>query len=187
MRVEISGINNARTYINRAGQQLGRDFQKTMIKEVRTLSKTMQKDLTASVNRGAVAFTNRAILFQYKINGSQVTTSIRVKDIQAKYLYDVIVKKKRIKKFVPTNAARLTRQGNIAGLRTNLASGKFKIVKQGNKERLIDTSKKKKVKRVIALREEKERKLIYDFYQNAERGAVLIFRNIRGTFRVTRQ
>lgn len=53
---------------------------------------------------------------------------------------------------------------------------------KNGKERLIDTKQKKKEKRVIAVRENKKRKLIYDFYRNAEKGAVLIMSDIRGSF-----
>jgi len=55
------------------------------------------------------------------------------------------------------------------------------------KKRLIDTNQKKKKKRVIGVRESKRRQLIYDFYANAERGAMLILNDIRGTFTLRRQ
>lgn len=187
MQVRINGITNARTYINQRGQQLGRDFQKTLIKQVRQLSVNMQNDMSNAVDKGATPFTRRSMLFTYKLTGTGVRTSIIVKDLQAKYLYDVLVKQSNIPKFIPTSAARLTAQGNITGLRNNLKKGRYKIVKQKGKERLIDTIQKKPGKRVIGLREDKRRKIIYDFYENAERGAVLIFNNINGTFKVTRQ
>ncbi|EJL18165.1 hypothetical protein SSMOSELEY_1799 [Shigella sonnei str. Moseley] len=88
-----------------------------------------------------------------------------VKDIQAKYLYQVLVQPKAIDKFIPTSSTRLTKQGNISGLKKNLLSERYKVVKGKNgKERLIDTAKKdtkKKTKRVIGLREKKQRRLIY--------------------------
>jgi len=187
MQVRINGLNNAREYINQQGRQLGKDFQKTLIKQTRELSLKMQKDLDAIIDKGAVPFTKRSMLFTYKLTGTGVVTSIMVKDIQAKYLYDVLVKPSRFNKFIPTSAARLTAQGNITGLRNNLRKGRYKIVKQGGKERLIDTNQKKKGKRVIALREDKKRKIVYDFYENAERGAVMIFSTINGTFKVKKQ
>lgn len=187
MQVRINGLNNAREYINQQGRQLGKDFQKTLIKQTRELAMNMQNDLSNSIDRGAVPFTRRSMLFTYKLTGTGVRTSIIVKDLQAKYLYDVLVKQSNVPKFIPTSAARLTGQGNITGLRNNLKKGRYKIVKQKGKERLIDTNQRKKGKRVIGLREDKRRKIIYDFYENAERGAVLIFNNINGTFKVTRQ
>lgn len=187
MKIKIDGINNARTYINQQGKQLGKDFQKTLIKKTRELSIKMQKDLDSSIELGAVPFTKRSMLFTYKLTNTGVVTSIIVKDLQAKYLYDVLVKQSKFNKFIPTSAARLTAQGNITGLRTNLRKGRYKIVKQGGKERLIDTNQKKKGKRVIALREDKKRKIVYDFYENAERGAMMIFTGINGTFKVKKQ
>ncbi|ELH6316493.1 hypothetical protein Q9Y76_000585, partial [Escherichia coli] len=77
--------------------------------------------------------------------------------------------------------------GNISGLKKNLSSGRYKIVKGKNgKERLIDTAQKKKQKRVIGLRESKRRKLIYDFYQEVNDGVMLVMSGIQGTFKVTR-
>jgi len=113
-----------------------------------------------------------------------------VKDLQAKYLYDIIVKEKAIDKIVPTSAARLSAQGNIAGFKKNLASGRYKIVKGKNgKQRLIDTTKKDtktKTKRVIGLRESKRRKIIYDFYQEANDGVRLMISGIQGSFIIKR-
>lgn len=68
----------------------------------------MHVDMNNSINRGAVTFTQRSILFLYKKSGAGVTTSILVKDLQAKYLYDIIVKRKAIDKIVPTSTARLS-------------------------------------------------------------------------------
>lgn len=152
----------------------------------------MQGDLNNSVNRGAVGFTQLSILFFYrKVGRSSVTSTIMVKDIQAKYLYQVLVQPKAIDKFIPTSSARLTKQGNISGLKKNLSSGRYKVVKGKNgKERLIDTAKKdtkKKTKRVIGLREKKQRRLIYDFYEEANDGVRVIMSGIQGTFRISRQ
>ncbi|NIG74184.1 hypothetical protein F3J34_11305 [Klebsiella sp. Ap-873] len=110
-----------------------------------------------------------------------------VKDIQASYLYDIIVQQKSFEKFIPTSAARLTKQGNITGLRSNVQNGRYKVVKQRGKERLIDTQAKKRNKRVIGVKEQKRRKIIYDFYNEAEQGARLVISDIKGSFRITKQ
>ncbi|TOZ41564.1 hypothetical protein DK925_23285 [Enterobacter cloacae] len=113
-----------------------------------------------------------------------------VKNIQAKYLYEVIVDPKAIDKFIPTSAAKLTKQGNISGLKKNLSNGRYKVVKGKNgKERLIDTNKKdtkRKTKRVIGLREEKKRKMIYDFYGEVDKGFRVVISDLRGIFVIKR-
>lgn len=183
IRGRITGLNNATTYLNTTGQRLGRDFQNEIIKRSRALSAKMQMDLNNAVDKGAVPFTQRSILFMYKKVGNGVRSTILVKDLQAKYLYDVLVEEKAIDKFVPTSKARLDRFGNIAGMKRNLSNGRYKVITGKNgKERLIDTSQKKKEKRVIGLRESKKRKIIYDFYAEAEKGARLVIAGIQGSF-----
>lgn len=181
----------ATTFLKSEGTKLKAEFQKEMIKRTRDLAIKMQRDLSASIDKGGVSFTNRSILFTYKRKGdTNLTASILVKNVQVKYLYDIIVQPKTIDKLINTSAAKLTKQGNISGLHANLQSGKYKIVKSKNgKERLIDTSKKdtkKKTKRVIAVRENKRRKLIYDFYEQAEAGFILAINDISGAFKITR-
>lgn len=188
----INGIGSTRNYIQTQGVRLNNQFQKEIIKRSKLLSLRMQGDLNNSVDRGAVGFTQRSILFFYrKVGRTSVTSTIMVKDIQAKYLYQVLVQPKAIDKFIPTSSARLTKQGNISGLKKNLLSGRYKVVKGKNgKERLIDTAKKdtkKKTKRVIGLREKKQRRLIYDFYKEANDGVRIIMSGIQGTFRISRQ
>ena len=179
----ITGIDNVTNYIKTTGTKLGKQFQDEIIKRSRVLSMKVQADMNNAVDKGAVPFTQRSILFFYKKRGSGVTATIMVKDVQAQYLYGVLVEQKAIDKFVPTSKARLTKQGNISGLKKNLASGRYKIVKGKNgKERLIDTTQK----RVIGLRESKRRKLIYDFYQEVNNGVMLVMSGIQGTFKVTR-
>ena len=182
---------DAVTYLKSEGKKLKADFQKEMIKRTRELAVQMQKDMSAAVDKGATGFTNRAVLFTYqRKSDTNLTASILIKDVQANYLYDIIVQPKAIDKFINTSAARLTAQGNISGLHANLQSGKYKVVKGKNgKERLIDTSKKdtkKKTKRVIGLREKKKRKLIYDFYNEAESGVKVLISDISGTFKITK-
>ena len=183
----VNGIGRTRTYIQTTGEKLNKQFQNEIIKRSRTLSQKVQADLNRSVDKGAVAFTQRSVLFLYKKKGTDhIQCSILIKDIQAKYLYEVLVKPKAIDKFIPTSLAKLTKQGNISGLKKNLSSGRFKIVKSKNgKERLIDTSKKdtkKKTKRVIGLREQKQRKMIYDFYGEVESGFRVVMSGIQGSF-----
>lgn len=183
----IDGIGSSKRYINKQGTKLGKDFQKTVINQMRTLSQTMQNDLNDSIDKGAVAFTKRSLLFTYSTNSyGGFTCTILVKRLQAKYLYDVIVHSRNFKKFIPTSAARLSREGNIMGLRNNIRKGRYKVVKQGSKERLIDTQQKKKEKRVIGLREDKRRKMVYDFYNEAEKGMMLVVSNTRGVFKVAK-
>ncbi|WP_318389576.1 hypothetical protein [Enterobacter sp.] len=192
MASRINGISSTTTYINTQGAKLGKLFQNEIIKRSKLLSQKVQADLNNSVEKGAVSFTQRSVLFLYKKNGkNSVTATIMIKDQQAKYLYNILVQQKSIDKFIPTSLARLDRFGNISGLRRGLTNGKYKVVKSKyGKERLIDTSKKdtkKKTKRVIGLREEKRRKLIYDFYSEVDKGVRLIMSDIQGTFRIKRR
>ncbi|QUG77923.1 hypothetical protein GKQ23_12975 [Erwinia sp. E602] len=105
-----------------------------------------------------------------------------VKDLQAKYLRDIITVPKSELEFIPTSFARMNKFGNIAGLRAGIKSGKFKVVKSGNKKRLIDTKKKKN--RVVAVRAAKKRKQIYDFYEEGTKGMRAIVSGVRGHFTV---
>lgn len=181
----------ATTFLKSEGTKLKAEFQKEMIQRVRKLSQQMQKDMSDAVNKGATGFTDRAVLFTYQRRlDTSITCSILIKDVQANYLYDIIVKPKAIDKFVNTSAARMTKQGNIAGLHNNLQNKKYIVVKSKNgKERLIDTTKKdtkKKTKRVIGLSESKKRKMIYDFYAEAEAGTKLLISDINGVFKITK-
>jgi hypothetical protein len=141
VKIDTSG---ATTFLKSEGTKLKAEFQKEMIQRIRKLSQQMQKDMSDAVNKGATGFTNRAVLFTYqRRSDTSVTCSILIKDVQANYLYDIIVKPKAIDKFVNTSAARMTKQGNIAALHNNLQNKKYIVVKSKNgKERLIDTTKK---------------------------------------------
>ncbi|HFZ2060974.1 TPA: hypothetical protein ACIJZ3_000631 [Enterobacter cloacae] len=192
MASRINGISSTQSYIKTEGTKLGKLFNDEIIKRSRLLSQKVQADLNNSVDRGAVPFTQRSVLFFYKKNGKQsVTATIMIKNIQAQYLYNILVEQKTIDKFVPTSIARLDKYGNISGLRKGLSSGKYKIVKSKNgKERLIDTTKKdtkKKTKRVVGLREEKRRKIIYDFYGEVDKGVRVVMSGIEGTFRIRKK
>lgn len=191
MAIRITGLNDSKTYLTSAGKKLQNEFQSEIIKRSKALAQKMQADMNAAVDKGPTSFTQRSVLFMYKKSGANsVRATIMIKNIQAQYLYDIIVKPKAIDKFIPTSAARLTKNGNIASLKANLGNGKYKVVKGKNgKERLIDTSKKdtkKKTKRVIGLRESKKRKLIYDFYNEAEKGVRLMISDISGSFMITK-
>ncbi len=186
--MSVHGIRQSQQYLNRTGKKLGKQFSTEMIKRGKALSIKLQQDLSAAVDKGAVPFTNRAILFMYRKNGnSSFSMSIRVKDLQAKYLYEVLVKQESVKKFVPTSAAKLNKYGNITGLQKNLKSGRFKVSTTGGKKRLIDTNAKKKNKRVIGLEKPKTRKIIFDFYKEADKGARLIISDVKGVFKVTKK
>ncbi|EJD6389957.1 hypothetical protein M0I93_RS26750 [Klebsiella pneumoniae] len=107
--------------------------------------------------------------------------------MQNNYLYEIINKPASVEKFVNTSAAPLTKQGNIARLRANIKSKKYKVVESGGKKRLIDTTKKDtktKTKRVIGIQESKKRKMIYDFYNEGEKGVRMIVSTIQGHFSV---
>lgn len=191
MANRLSGIRNTKDYINKQGIKLGKQFQSELINRSRVLSQKVQADLNNSVDKGAVSFTQRAVLFMYKKRGNGIICTIMIKNIQAKYLYEVLVEQKAVDKFVPTSTARLDRFGNISMMKKRISSGQYKVVKGKNgKERLIDTSKKdtkRKTKRVIGLREEKRRKIIYDFYTEVDKGVRIMISDIKGTFRVTKR
>jgi len=186
MKIKVNGLKQTKEYINKQGKKLTEEVITEIIKDTRKLSQKMQTDLSASVDKGAVPFTNRAVLFLYSRSRGGVTASILIKDIQAKYLYEILVQPKSISKLVPTSTARLDKNGNIAGLKRNLANNRYKIVKKRGKERLIDVKAKKREDRVIGKRESKRRKMVYDFYRNAEKGAILIIKDVRGTFKMKR-
>ncbi|EMM6153205.1 MULTISPECIES: hypothetical protein [Enterobacter cloacae complex] len=181
----ITGIGKTKRYINREGVKLEKEFRSNLVNQMRKLSSKMQNDINDSVDKGAVAFTKRAILFTYSYNSfGGVTCTILVKRLQARYLRDIIVTPKSFEKFIPTSASRLTKEGNILGLRNNIRKGRYKVVKQRGKERLIDTQAKKRDKRVIGLRETKRREMIYNFYEEAEKGTMIVISNIQGVFKV---
>ncbi|MDT0637953.1 hypothetical protein RM437_07880 [Citrobacter werkmanii] len=187
MKLKVTGLSSAKGYLNKEGKRFGTEFQNEVIKRSRELSRKIQMDMSAAIDKGPVPFTNNAILFFYKKNTTSVTCTIMVKDVQAEYLYDIIVKPTFIKKFIPTSQARLTKQGNISQLKSGLAKGKYNTVVQNGKKYLIDTTKrdtKEKTKRIIGVRENKRRKLVYDFYNEAEKGTIVIISGIRGHFKI---
>lgn len=189
VKTKISDLTSAKGFINSEGKKYGNQFQEELITRSRALARQMQADMSAAIDKGPVPFTNSAVLFFYAKTGTSVSCTIMIKDIQAKYLYDVIVKPSFINKFVPTSSAKMTKQGNISQLKSGLAKGKYKAVVQNGKKYLIDTTKKDtkdKTKRIIGVRESKKRKLVYDFYNEAEQGAIAIISGIQGHFKLKR-
>ncbi|EEX2218985.1 hypothetical protein KXR10_002486 [Escherichia coli] len=187
INAKITGLSSAKGYLNQQGKLYGNQFQDELIKCTRQLAKEMQADLNDSIDKGGVAFTKNAVLYFYNKSGTSVSCTIMIKDIQAGYLYDVIVHPDPLKKFVPTSAARLTKQGNIPQLKSNIEKGKYRVVVENGKKYLIDTTKKDtktKTKRVIGVRETKKRKLIYDFYEEAEKGVTTIVSGMKGHFKL---
>ncbi len=171
--------------LNSQGKVFITDFQSELTKRCRALSKQIQDDISNSVDGGAVNFTKRAIFFNFIQYGNGIRTNqIIVRGSQAAYLRSVLTDDPTtFNKIIPTANARMTAQGNIAGLHTQMGK-KYKVVEQNGKKYLIDTSlkKKKRDKRVIGKYERKKRKMIYDFFDETEQKARLIINNMKGTF-----
>ncbi|WP_342606386.1 hypothetical protein [Pantoea agglomerans] len=66
-------------------------------------------------------------------------------------------------KMIPTQSAKLNKQGNIKGLKAGIGSNKLVVVEEKGKKYLIDTTKKKKKRdqRVVAVREKKRRSMVF--------------------------
>jgi hypothetical protein len=187
IKTQITGLSSAMGYINQQGKLYGNEFQNELITRTRQLAKKMQMDMSAAIDKGPVPFTNNAVLYFYKKVGTSVKCTIMIKNIQADYLYDIIVHPNPLKKFVPVSSARLSKQGNIPQIKSGIDKGKYKVVVENGKKYLIDTTKKDtktKTKRVIGVRETKKRKLVYDFYKEAEEGTITIVSNIQGHFKL---
>ncbi|WP_197090573.1 hypothetical protein [Leclercia sp. 119287] len=171
--------------LNSQGKVFITDFQSELTKRCRALSKQIQDDINNSVEGGSVAFTKRAIFFNFIQHGNGTRTNqIIVRGSQAAYLRSVLTDDPAtFNKIIPTANARMTAQGNIAGLHTQMGK-KYKVVEQNGKKYLIDTSlkKKKRSKRIIGKYEKKRRKMIYDFFSETEHQARLIINNMKGTF-----
>ena len=184
--MSVSGLSNVKKYINTKGKALTADIENQLIQRTKELSQRLQQEMEKNIDGGAVPFTKRAVLFFYNRNRSGVKMTIAVRDIQAEYLYEVIVKERAISKFVPVpGSTKLTAQGNISGLRSGLKSGKYKVVQsKKGKQRLIDTKQKNRKKRVVGLKETRRRDMVYDFYAEAESGARLIIKDIKGHFEI---
>lgn len=182
--------DDAIKWINDQEKSITINVQSEITKQVRALSYKLQKELNDDIKGGPVAFTQKALFFNFIQNSNGTRTNqIIVRGDQAAYLRTVITDVKEIfDKFIPTQSAKLTAQGNITSLRNNM-NKKFKVATIKGKKMLIDTTKKKKNrdKRIIAVREEKQRKMVFDFFQEAEDGAKLILSSINGTFTFTKR
>lgn len=183
---------SAAQYLVRTGTDYGSQMQSEVSARIRQLTQQLQTKLNADIAGGPVAFTKRALFFNFIRNsdGSR-TNQIIVRGDQAAYLRTVMENTNTpIDKFIPTSSARLNKQGNISGLKAGLGSKKFIVVEEKGKKCLIDTSKKSKKqhsKRVVAVRENKKRKVIFDFFQNAEDGARLALNDVNGSYRFTKR
>lgn len=184
MKNKITGIEGAKKYLNKSGKDYKNEFSDELLHRVRSLSKKMQMEMSAAAEGGVVPFTNNSMLVTYSKRATGISINLMIKDIQAGYLYDVVVKPSSIDKFIPTSAAKLTMQGNITGLKSNLKSGKYKVVESHGTKRIIDTRVKKSDKRVIALKDEKTRKLFYDWYKEGYKGIDLIITQIKGQYTI---
>lgn len=171
--------------LNSQGKMFITDFQSELTKRCRALSKQIQDDIINSVDGGAVNFTKRAIFFNFIQYGNGIRTNqIIVRGSQAAYLRSVLTDDPTtFNKIIPTANARMTAQGNIAGLHNQIGK-KYKVVEQNGKKYLIDTSlkKKRRDKRIIGKYEKKKRKMIYDFFDETEHKARLVINNMKGTF-----
>ncbi|MBK0353577.1 hypothetical protein JD422_23375 [Leclercia adecarboxylata] len=180
---------NAVRVLNQQGQAFITSFQSELTKRCRALAKQVQDDINNTVDGGAVAFTKRAIFFNFIQHGNGTRTNqIIVRGQQAAYLRSVLTDDPAtFNKIIPTANARMTAQGNIAGLHTQMGK-KYKVVEQNGKRYLIDTSQKKKKrnKRIIGKYEKKKRKMIYDFFNEVEQKAILSLNTMRGQFTLRR-
>ncbi|CRY61279.1 Uncharacterised protein [Yersinia kristensenii] len=181
--------------LNSNAPRITGDFQKELSQRVRLVSQQVQAKINSTSKGGVVAFTSKAILFNYKKNGSQTENQIIVKQLQTKYLkwmLDDSYSTKKESKIIPFSSAKLTHQGNITGLKPNLANGKFK--KQTDKHGrtyIIDTRKKKgkskqdRLARVIGVVRQKKRKPLFDFYQETLTQVNNELATMRGSFNYT--
>jgi hypothetical protein len=180
---------NAIIILNQQGQAYITSFQSELTKRCRALAKLVQDDINNTVDGGAVAFTKRAIFFNFIQHGNGTRTNqIIVRGQQAAYLRSVLADDPAtFNKIIPTSNARITAQGNIAGLHNQMGK-KYKVVEQNGKRYLIDTSQKKKKrnKRIIGKYEKKKRKMIYDFFNETESKSRLVLNTMRGQFNLWR-
>lgn len=176
-------------WINDQEKSITINVQSEITKRIRALTYKLQQHINQDIAGGPVGFTKKALFFNFiQDNKGLRTNQIIVRGDQAAYLRTVITDVHEIfEKFIPTSSAKLSAQGNITNLRGNL-NKKYKVVDVKGKKMLIDTTKKKKnrSKRVIGVREEKRRKMVFDFFKEAENGAKLILSDINGSYTFTK-
>lgn len=181
--------------LNSNAPRISGDFQKELSQRVRLVSQQIQNKIDTTAKGGVVPFTSKAILFNYKKNDSQTENQIIVKQLQTKYLkwmLDDSYSHKQESKIIPFSTAKLTQQGNISGLKSNLANGKFKKQKDKHgRTYIIDTRKKRgkskqdRLARVIGVVRQKKRNTLFDFYQETLTQVNTELASMRGSFNYT--
>jgi len=176
-------------WVNNKETEIVINVQSNITKKIREVSKQLQDKLDNDVKGGPVPFTKRAIFFNFIQRGDRRTNQIIVRGDQTKYLSSVITDAADIyDKFIPTSNAKLSKQGNIAGLHAGM-NKKYKVAKVKGKKMLIDTTKnkKKRDKRIIGVKEKKNRNMIFDFFNEAESNSRLALSNMNGTYYFSKQ
>lgn len=176
-------------WINKAETDIIINVQSEITKRVRALTYQLQDQLNKDIAGGPVAFTKRALFFNFIQNGDTRTNQIIVRGDQAAYLRNTITTSQELyDKFIPMSNAKLTQQGNITGLKAGMDK-KYKVIQVKGKKMLVDTTKKKKNrdKRIVAVKEQKRRKMIFDFFKEAESGAKMILSDVNGTYTFTKR
>lgn len=183
----VTGAQNCITSLNNTGRWCITTLQSELSARCRQVSKGVQEMINKDVSGGAVNFTKRAVMFNFiKLPNDIRVNQVIVKPDQTKYLERILTDDKQsFEKFVPTSNAKLTAQGNISGLHRNIKSGKYKVIKQGSKTYMIDTSKKGKNndKRIIAVENDNEtRNELFDFYDECALLATEQISDLKGNF-----
>lgn len=176
-------------WVNDKQTEIVVNVQSEITKKIREVAKQLQDKLNDDIKGGPVPFTKRAILFNFIQRGDRRTNQIIVRGDQAKYLSSVITDAAGIyDKFIPTSNVKLSKQGNIAGLHAGM-NKKYQVANVKGKKMLIDTSKnkKKRDKRIIGVKEKKSRKMIFDFFNEAESNSRLALSNMNGTYYFSKQ
>ncbi|EIK2954839.1 hypothetical protein LJ030_001438 [Salmonella enterica] len=183
--IRVKNTQAVQKYLNKEGKNFNNDFRNEMIVKMRDISKELQTGINNAAAGGVVPFTGNAMLYFFNKRVTGVTCTIQVKDIQAQYLYGSLVKQESLDKFIPTSKTKLTKQGNITGLKSNLKSCKYKVVESKGVKRIVDTRKKKD--RVIATKDTKTRKIIFDFYKEADSRILKVINNMRGEYSIRKK
>lgn len=187
--------NDMNRFINNNSPKIGQQFKKELSTRMRTVTNQMQIKINQEVKGGVVPFTGRSMIFKYrKVNDFETVNQIIVLPNQSSYLKYILDPKyshNPESKMIPTQNARLTKQGNILQLRSRTKNNKYKKVKSKNGNiYLIDTTKKStkrnpklaREKRVIGYYGSVGRKRIFDFYDETEQKVIEQLRKLRGTF-----
>ncbi|MGC1065001.1 hypothetical protein WKH16_03445 [Pantoea agglomerans] len=171
-------------WVNDKQTEIVVNVQSEITKKIREVAKQLQDKLNDDIKGGPVPFTKRAIFFNFIQRGDRRTNQIIVRGDQAKYLSSVITDAAGIyDKFIPTSNAKLSKQGNITGLHAGM-NKKYKVANVKGKKTLIDTTKtkNKRDKRIVGVKEKKSRKMIFDFFNEAESSSRLALSNMNGTY-----